>query len=113
MEGVQWHRANAVALVYDVCSRDSFMSLGKWHRRLTEVATAPLEGVVIANKTDVDDDRVQVPDEEGQEFAEAHRFSFHKCSAKRGTGLREPLQALARRIAASFAETVAVATAAT
>ncbi len=61
---------------------------------------------------DLDDDMHAVDEEEARAFAEAQGLDFHACSVKDGTGVKEPLQALAARIARRFNETVEAAKAA-
>ncbi|KAA0165737.1 hypothetical protein FNF31_01714 [Cafeteria roenbergensis] len=109
---VVWERADAVCLFYDVSVRDTFTSLSKWRRRLSEQAPAANDGFVLCNKMDLDDDMHAVDEEEARAFAEAQGLDFHACSVKDGTGVKEPLQALAARIARRFNETVEAAKAA-
>ena len=76
------------------------------------LASLPYAGFVLANKSDLDEDMHAVDEDEARAFAEAQGLDFHTCSVKDGVGVKEPLQALAKRVAQRFSETVEAARAA-
>lgn len=108
-----WQRCDAAVLMYDPSVRDSFTSLGKWRRRLSEQLSREARGVVIANKNDLDAELRVVSDEDGRELASSLGWSFHSVSVKEGTSVKDPLRALAKEVAAAFEATAAAVTAVT
>jgi hypothetical protein len=100
-----WAGANLLALMFDVGSRESFMSCAKWLRRAQETrATAgsgaerALHGVVIGCKADFrapSVERAEVSEAEARAFAEANGMAYFEVSAERGTGIDKPFVHLA------------------
>jgi GTPase SAR1 family protein len=80
-----WSTCDAVAVVFDVSSRESFVSCTKWLRRYADTRPGrEIVGVVIANKTDLaDDGRRVVSTEEAREFAATIRLDYSEVSAVR------------------------------
>ena len=76
----------AFILVYDVCDRNSFLSLGYWVEQVSRNATtAEAVKLIIANKID------QLPSVdclEGRAFAADHAALFLESSAKTGEGVK-------------------------
>ncbi len=68
-------------LVYDVTNKESFTSCSKWlefvRRHLTDKI---MPGILIANKIDLED-RAQVKQGLGLEFAQNNGLQFFECSA--------------------------------
>ena len=74
-------KANQVMLVYDCTNPDSFALLKQWHESIRqENQGRDLQGVVVANKVDLDQ-KVAVPTENGQGFADSIGFEFFEVSA--------------------------------
>jgi len=100
-----WEAANAVMLVYDASSPETFENLSTWYDRITQSRThGAITGVVIANKTDLADERPgSVEQAMGQEFAKNHGLEFFETCAANGQ-VEEPFQFLAQVFASKYAE---------
>ena len=87
-------RANQVMLVYDCTNPDSFQLLGQWHASIKqENAGRELTGVVVANKSDLEQKAVVSP-ENGNAFANSIGFEFFEVSALQSKQLEGPFKAL-------------------
>ena len=87
-----------VLLVYDLCERVSFESVGQWMseaRRHIEPHQATF--VLVGCKQDMATSR-QVTVEEATAFAASHRMAYFETSAKHGEGVEAPFQHLAQVI---------------
>lgn len=74
-------KANQVVLVYDVTNPDSFNLLRQWYEGIKQQNSGKhLEGVVIANKIDLDS-RAAVNPQDGKAFANSIGFEFYETSA--------------------------------
>jgi len=74
-------KANQVVLVYDVTNPDSFHLLRQWYEGIKQQnAGKQLQGVVIANKIDLDQ-RSAVNPQDGKAFANSIGFEFFETSA--------------------------------
>ena len=80
--------ANIILLVYDICSKESFVHLPDWLKDLTNINASEVIFALVGNKTDLSDKR-EVSPEEGQKFAEEHDFIFQEVSAKNGDGFSD------------------------
>ncbi|KAA6400132.1 MAG: putative GTP-binding protein yptV4 [Streblomastix strix] len=83
-------------LVYDVSRRQTFESLNEWVSDLQKYGSQDLVVAIVANKSDKPD-RV-VSTEEGQAFAEDHRYLFYETSAKTGENVDETFLGLSKEI---------------
>ncbi|PIK41729.1 putative ras-related and estrogen-regulated growth inhibitor, partial [Apostichopus japonicus] len=83
-EQIRW--ADAVALVYDVSSYQSFETmqaqLKRLHGHVKKGASLPI--VILANKVDLHPKAHKVTREEGQQLAEEHGCQFFEVSAADG-----------------------------
>ena len=80
--------ANIILLVYDICSKDSFLHLSDWLKDLTNINMNEVIFALVGNKIDLNEKR-EVSPEEGQKFAEEHDFIFQEVSAKTGDGFSD------------------------
>jgi Ras-related protein Rab-1A len=80
--------ANAIIIVYDVTSRDSFINLDKWIDDIDKYTSYDVIKVIIGNKTDLTDKR-SVSYEEGAQFAKTNGMIYAEASAKNSTGIEE------------------------
>ena len=100
-------KANQVMLVYDVTNPDSFQLLKQWHESVKqENQGRSLPGVLIANKTDLEQRQV-VSSEDGQAFADAIGFEFFEVSALQSKQLENPFKALAAQFYQKYEEKIA------
>eukprot|EP00742_Colponemidia_sp_Colp-10_P002082 GILJ01002223.1.p1 GENE.GILJ01002223.1~~GILJ01002223.1.p1 ORF type:complete len:185 (+),score=27.35 GILJ01002223.1:49-603(+) len=96
-----YDKVNMIMLVYDITNADSFRALEKWLNDVRGTRREPLFGVLVANKTDMQEDSA-VPSEQGQEFAQTHGLEFFECSAMRGHNLEAPFSHLAQLFHRSY-----------
>ena len=80
--------ANIILLVYDICSKESFLHLSDWLKDLTNINNNEVIFALVGNKIDLNDKR-EVSPEEGQKFSEEHDFIFQEVSAKTGDGFSD------------------------
>ena len=67
--GAYYRNAVGALLIYDVTSRSSFESVGRWMKAIREHADPSIVMILVGNKTDLADSR-QVKTEDGLRFAE-------------------------------------------
>jgi small GTP-binding protein len=88
-----YYRGAAGALiVFDLTSRDSFISVGKWLQDIRDVARSDVVAVLIGNKSDRAADR-RVPADEAAEFARAQALQYFETSAKEGKNVSAAVNA--------------------
>lgn len=80
-----WGNADAVLLVFDLTSRDSFASLSKWHRRVQEAlgGVSSVMGAIVGTRADVEESRRVVAEEDIQEFAESVNMPYFPVAVVR------------------------------
>lgn len=78
--------AQALLLVYDATSRESFEALDQWLREAAAHGAGGAVRVLCANKCDLVKLR-RVTEAEGRAWAETHGFAYHETSAKSGQGV--------------------------
>ena len=108
-----FENASYVVVVYDVSSRESFQSCGRWLQSVRSMrpSSGPaIPGVLIANKSDLRqggiNSRAVVGPEEGKAFAAENAMEYFECSAKKGEGVEEPFQHIANDFYRRYEETV-------
>lgn len=96
--------AHAALVVYDVCSRESFIRAQLWMKEL-EKQYVPGSTVIwlVGNKADLDQNR-QVSAQEGLGLAGSKGLSFTETSALTGEQVGELLAAVAHRVYESIGE---------
>jgi small GTP-binding protein len=97
--------AHGAALVYDISCRESFDDLQMWYEDLmghiTQPNGAPLQGVIIGNKSDKVESR-EISRLEGRSFAETIDWPFQETSAKSGQSVQEVFENIAKRMYVSY-----------
>lgn len=84
--------AHGIALVYDVCDKNSFDKLGYWMENIKTEASEDVFLILIANKIDKPD-RV-VSSEEGKSVADKHGYKYFETSAKSGLNVVKAFESL-------------------
>jgi small GTP-binding protein len=87
--------ADAVVLVFDLCSRPTFESLDQWIDLTNEVITCP-PIVLMGNKSDIDPENREVTDAEVRDWANFRGAIYHEVSAKSGDGVSDAFKSVAR-----------------
>ncbi|CAG5136021.1 unnamed protein product [Candidula unifasciata] len=90
-------RAQGCILVYDICSRSSFESLGKWILFVRRYAKEDTAVILIGNKSDLEDKR-QVSRATAQQFADQNNLRYYEASAKNLESLKQPFEDLCHDI---------------
>ena len=92
-----FRQAQAVLLVYDVHSRASFASLGRWMQDVDRHCPAEVVKMIVGSKCDgVGETAVTAA--EAEEFASKHGALCVRCSAKEDTNVRDLFQQVALKI---------------
>ena len=87
--------ADAVLMVYDVCTRVSFDSLDMWIREAQRCGLTSIPYAVCANKTDQTNKPRLVAPSEGVRWAESRKFRYFEVSAATGQGIKAMFAELA------------------
>ncbi|KAH9007620.1 P-loop containing nucleoside triphosphate hydrolase protein [Lactarius deliciosus] len=85
-------------LVYDVTSRPSFEHARTWLADVRAHADPHLTCILVGNKSDLAQERRQVPADEGTRWAEEEGLLFVEASAKSGANVDAAFEAAARDI---------------
>jgi len=87
--------ADALLLVFDVTSPESFENCGRWLKEiLVNCAESPPEMILVGNKVDVPPEQRLVASLAAQKFAQSHNIAYIETSAKESTGVDEAFFAL-------------------
>jgi len=85
-------------LVYDVTSRPSFAHARTWLADVRAHADPHLTCILVGNKSDLAQERRQVPVDEGARWAEEEGLLFVEASAKSGANVEAAFESAARDI---------------
>ncbi|KAF7813822.1 ras-related protein RHN1-like isoform X1 [Senna tora] len=80
--------AAAAIVVYDITSIDSFVRAKKWVQEVQRQGNPSLTIFLVANKADLEDKR-EVENEVGEEYAKENGLSFLETSAKTAQNVNE------------------------
>lgn len=92
-----FHYAVGGILVFSVDDRKSFEELDEWINEFERLAQPNSVVLLVANKTDLGEERVITP-VEAQDFAQRHHIDMIECSAKDGNGISEIFTILAGEV---------------
>jgi small GTP-binding protein len=95
MAPMYFRGAHAAVLVFAVTDAQSFAGIDKWMESLQENASPSILKFLVANKIDLEEDRV-VTFESGQSKAGELHAHFHEVSAKTGYGVDDFFQDVAK-----------------
>eukprot|EP00825_Cyclidium_porcatum_P010189 TRINITY_DN15222_c0_g1_i1.p2 TRINITY_DN15222_c0_g1~~TRINITY_DN15222_c0_g1_i1.p2 ORF type:complete len:245 (+),score=52.66 TRINITY_DN15222_c0_g1_i1:178-912(+) len=89
--------SNAAIIVYDITNQSSFQSLEKWIEYVKEERGEDVVIVLIGNKNDLENKR-QVTQQEGENFAKQQNLMFFECSAQNGNNILNVFKALSQQL---------------
>jgi small GTP-binding protein len=93
-----YYRGSAGAIVvFDLTSRDSFESVGRWIQDIHEVARGDVVTVLVGNKSDLADQR-KVPIEDAEAYAREHNLAYLETSARTGAGISKVFETVVEPI---------------
>lgn len=92
-----FRKADGVIVMYDLTSRQSFLSVRQWLSTVEEAAGDHLPVLLLANKTDIEKER-EVPRGLGEQLAKENNLIFYECSAFSGHNTKESVLHLARML---------------
>ncbi|XP_049628438.1 EF-hand calcium-binding domain-containing protein 4B [Suncus etruscus] len=92
-----FRKADGVIVMYDLTSRQSFLSVRQWLSTVEEAAGDHLPVLLLANKTDIEKER-EVPHGLGEQLAKENNLIFYECSAFSGHNIKESVLHLARML---------------
>jgi small GTP-binding protein len=81
-----YKEVNGIILVYDISNRNSFDNIDSWVDDINNFAPEKCVVILVANKTDLADQRV-VSFQEGKNKADKYGFLFYEVSAKLGDNI--------------------------
>lgn len=82
--------SQAVILVYDVTSRNSFSAIDDWHKECQKFGGGScFIKILCANKVDAADKKRAVSPADGQKWAESKGYAYIETSAKSGQNVNE------------------------
>ncbi|XP_078075730.1 EF-hand calcium-binding domain-containing protein 4B [Mustelus asterias] len=90
-----FRKADGVVLIYDITAAITFYAVRQWLQNVQEGAGPEVLILLLANKTDLQNER-QVTSEEGQRLAKECNLIFYECSAFSGVNITESMIHLAR-----------------
>ncbi|KAK8854287.1 Ras- protein Rab-4A [Tritrichomonas musculus] len=90
-------------IVYDITNRDSYDDVPRW---LTDVKSSDRDivCVLIGNKSDLSNEKREVPKEVAQKFADDHKMAFFETSAKTGENIEASMISCLTQIEKLFDE---------
>lgn len=86
-----------ILLVYSVTDRKSFKNVNVWMDEITRSGETHVNKILLANKCDLEADRV-VSTKEGQELAASYGIPFFETSAKNNVNISEAFMTIAEDV---------------
>ncbi|KAM9482751.1 uncharacterized protein rab44 [Clarias gariepinus] len=88
-----FHKAQGLLLMYDITSSQSFQAVRAWISQIQENAPSDVILMLLGNKNDRTDRKVQL--KEGEDLSKEYNIDFMECSAATGENVLESLKTLA------------------
>ena len=83
-----YNQVDGILFVYDITKEDSFKIIESWFDEVKTKAINTLCGVLIGNKSDLEDER-DVSTEDGKKLADQLKLEFIECSAFTGDNVEQ------------------------
>ncbi len=83
-----YNQVDGILFVYDITKEDSFKIIESWFDEVKTKAINTLCGVLIGNKSDLEDER-DVSTEDGKKLADQLKLKFIECSAFTGDNVEQ------------------------
>ena len=91
-----YKQANGVVVTFDVTNEESFKDFRKWMESIYEHADPNICKVMVGNKIDLDDRRVQTND--ARDMATQYKMKYFEASAKQNIGIAEFFEELMTQV---------------
>lgn len=91
-----FHKAQAILLMYDITSSQSFSDVRYWVDSIQEKASNEVVIMLLGNKSDCAER--QVESHEGENLAKEYNIYFMECSAATGKNVLQSMEIVARRM---------------
>lgn len=92
-----YRAANALILVYDVCSQSTFDTLPQWMIDIESFAKHKVLAYLVGNKIDLVNNR-EIPTHIGQEWADRYEMKFLETSAKEADNVDKLFTEIAKEL---------------
>lgn len=93
-----YERADCIIFTCSINNKDSFTNLGNWYQNLSEnIDLSSKQMMILANKSDLDDER-EVGNDEIRQKAEEMDIPFFEISALNGSGIDEAFNSLVSKV---------------
>jgi Ras-related protein Rab-1A len=93
--------SHMIFLCYDITDRESFTNLDMWLSEIKNLASGNVRVIVCGTKLDLAHKR-QVSKQEGQTFADTHRFDYYETSAKQNKNIEELFEKSSEKMLSNF-----------
>lgn len=97
--------ANQIMVVFDVTRSDTLKECSQWLDKVAKYAGKSLPGVLVGNKSDLNEFADVSPDD-CRNFAREHGLSYFEVSAKTNAGVVDPFNELGEKFIAVYEQEV-------
>jgi Ras-related protein Rab-11A len=84
--------------VFDLCSKESFLNIGSWLKEVEKHSGEDVSIMVLANKSDVPSDEIEVTDSDIKKFEDDTGLKVLRTSAKSGSNVDESFLEMTKRL---------------
>ncbi len=84
--------------MFDLCSKESFLNIGSWLKEVEKHSGEDVSIMVLANKSDVPSDEIEVTDSDIKKFEDDTGLKVLRTSAKSGSNVDESFLEMTKRL---------------